>query len=265
MRKLLRFIALCLLFSGCTAQIKTIENSKIDPDDIPSVVLLYAKIVLTEKQGFLYIGTGVTINNLSDEGKILDYTSDVYPLYDDDRLIALIVETEGFDELYSRGLDSISIDNDEIYMLIRNNGMLVKVSEDSVSVISGYPGIEIDERVVKKVRKSLTNTNDIGKDRKLIKYENDVTDPVTGRKYSSSRLVVKFTDDENDSMISDFEQFCNGKLSSHLKSAGLYVFTIEPSSYRRLGLLIRDAMELDYVKNVSLDEQRDMNPDVKPD
>lgn len=260
MKKLLLFIVLCLLLSGCNRPDDTIENRNVSPEEIPSDIVLYASVILAERTGFYYLGTGVAINNISDEGKVLDYTSYIYPLYDDDRLAALIIHTEGLEELISRDMIRTTLSADERYLLVRNNGMLVKISEEGESVIAGEPNIDIDERVIIKVRKRIKKTNDLGKERLLIKSENTVTDPQSGKKYSSSRIVVKFTDGESDSKVTEFEEFCKGKLRSSIKSAGIYVFEIEPSSFKRLTMLVEEAMKLDYVSSAALDEQKDMDP-----
>lgn len=260
MKKLLCFIALCLLLSGCTRPDDIIENKNINPDEIPSDVVLYASLVLKEKTGFYYIGTGLEINNLSDEGKVLDYVSYVYPVYEDDSLVCLIIHHEGLEELLSKDMIRTTLDPDEQYLLIRNNGRLVKIEEEGETVLGGEPNMKIDERVTSKVRKRIKKTNDLGKEKVLIKSEKTVTDPRTGKNYSSSRIVVKFTDGESDSNVAEFEQFCQGKLRSRIKSAGIYVFEVEPASFKRLSLLADQAMKLDYVTSASLDEQKDMDP-----
>ena len=260
MKRLLCFIALCLLLGGCTRPDDVIENRNMDPDEIPSDVVLYASLILGERTGFYYMGTGVEINNLSDEGKVLDYVSYVYPVYEDDRLACLIIHTGGLEELISRDMVRTTLETNEKYLLIRNNGRLVKIDEEGVYVMGGEPSVKIDERVTAKVRKKIKKTNDLGKDRMLIKSEKTVTDPQTGKKYSSSRIVVKFTDGESDSKVSQFEQFCNGKLRSQIKSAGIYVFEIEPASFKRLTLLADNAEKLDYVESAVLDERKDMTP-----
>ena len=264
MKKLLLFIALWLLLSGCTGPQETIENTYISPEEIPSEVISYASGILTEYEGFYYIGTGVTIDNLSDEGEILDFKTTVYPVYDDEYLMYLIINTGEEGELFSRGIIRTTLDIDEKYLLIRNNGTLVKVSEEGEYVISGEKDIKIDDRVRKKTRKSLKKTNDLGKDRKLIKSENEVIDPQTGKKYSSSRIAVKFTGGDSDSKVSLFEEFCGGKLRSQITSAGIYVFTVEPASYKKLTAMVKKAAELDYVDSAFLDEVKDMDPSVTP-
>ena len=257
MKKLLRLIALCLLLSGCTGANDVIENRNIDTDEIPPEVISYASGILTENIGFYYIGTGIIVDNLSDEGEILDFKTMVYPVYDDDKLYRLILTTGEEGELLSYDMVRTTLNTDEQYLLIRNNGRLVKVSKEGEYVIGGEQNVKIDKRVIKKARKSISKTNDLGKDRRLLKSENEVTDPSTGIRYSSSRIVVKFTEGDSDSKVSLFEEFCGGKLRLQVKSAGIYVFTVEPASYKKLSVLVKSAMELDYVESAFLDEVKD--------
>ena len=257
MKKLLRLLALCVLLSGCTQAKDVLENRNISFDEIPSEVISYASGILSEKEGFYYIGTGITVDNLSDEGEMLDIKSEVFPVYEDDRLFCLIIVTGEETELLSKDLIRTALEADEKYLLVRNNGRLVKVSKEGEFVIAGEQNVTIDKRVIKKARRSIRKTNDLGKNRSLIKSVNEVTDPSTGKRYSSSRIVVKFTEGDSDSKISFFEEFCGGKLRSQVRSAGLYVFTVEPASYKRLSALVKSAMELDYVDSAFLDEVKD--------
>jgi hypothetical protein len=249
-----------VLLSGCTGTKEVIENRNIDIDEIPSWVISHASGILSENEGFYYIGTGITVDNLSDDGEILDFKTTVYPVYEDDRLYRLIIVTGEESELFSFDMVRTTLNTDEKYLLIRNNGRLIKISEEGESVIGGEQNVSISDKVIKKARKSIRKTNDLGRKRSLIKSVNEVTDPSTGKRYSSSRIVIKFTEGDSDSKVSLFEEFCGGKLRSQVKSAGLYVFTVEPASYRRLSALIKSAVELDYVESAFLDEVKDMNP-----
>ena len=256
MKKLL-IIIFCLLITGCTAQKPVITNDNLNVEETPSEVFEFALSQLSEDE-FYYIGSGITVTEISDEGKVVSSDLALYPVYAEEEMCAMVLRDSEQDLVFISDLNVYDrlIKNG---LVIVNNGNAYLISEGGETMPVRKKADSFDKKILEKIELQRNNSNAFGDERRLLKSGSTVTDPETGRKYSSSRLVVKFTEGDTDKKIADFEEFCGGKLRSKIKSIGIYVFEIEASDYTRLNYLVNQIKRLEYVEDVHLDEQNDPN------
>jgi len=262
MKKLITLMVFCILLAGCTAKKPVVTNEKLSIEAIPSEVFDFALSKFSD-DSFYYIGSGITVADLSDDGKVISNDLSLYPVYDNEEIHAIILN--GSEMVY---INDLNVDEQQIRngLVIVNNGNAYLINEGEEAIPVRIKSDKFNKKVLEKFELRKNINNEFGNERKLLKGSNTVTDPETGRKYSSSRLVVKFTEGDTDKKIADFEEFCQGKLKSTIKSIGLYVFEIEASNIKRLKYLVDQALQLDYVEDAHLDEQREAysTTDVKP-
>ena len=257
MKKNLILICLLLVLSACGSEKTLVLNKNIDAENISSVVFKQAKEHVSNREGFYYIGNGVTVPEITAEGKTTDAVTALYPIYGDNVLVSLLIEAPDGSISFEDDTE-LTVFNDNV-MIVSYEDSLFMIDEGGEIVIAGDKTKKLDNRIIEMLIKDGRSDNALGKKRKLIKWDNVVTDISTGLQYSSSRIVVVFEEGDREKMVSDFAEFCGGTLKSSIKSIGQYTFEVEPSSYLRLKELVDKAMELDYVKTAHLDEQKQKN------
>lgn len=252
----------CILLTGCTVKKPVVTNEKLSVEEIPSEVFSFALSKLPD-DSFYYIGSGITVTDVSNDGKVIRNDLALYPIYENEKMRAMVLK--GSEMVY---IDDLNVDEEKIKncLVIVNNENVFLINDGGEAIAVRVKSDKFNKKVLEKFELRINKNNEFGNDRRLLKGSNTVTDPDTGRKYSSSRLVVKFTEGDTDKKIADFEEFCQGKLKSTIKSIGLYVFEIEASNIKRLKYLVDQALQLDYIEDAHLDEQREAysTTDVKP-
>lgn len=232
-----------------------ITNENLSADKANSEVFDFVLTNLSEDRSY-YVGSGITVTELSDEGKVLSSNLALYPVYADDELYAMVLKDSAQKLTY---IDDLNVDDKQIRngLVIVNNGNTYLINESGEAMPLRKKSDSFKKEILEKIELRKNESNDFGDNRIMIKEGSSVVDPSSGRKYSSTRLVVKFTEGDIEKKISNFEEFCSGKLKRTIKSAGIYVFEIESSDFTKLSSLINQAKQLDYVQDIQLDEQRE--------
>ncbi|MBQ3383947.1 MAG: hypothetical protein IJG59_01885 [Erysipelotrichaceae bacterium] len=255
MKKLIIFMIFCIFLTGCTAKKPVVTNKNLSIEEMPSEIFDFALSKLPD-DSFYYIGSGITVTDVSDDGKVTSNDLALYPVYENEDIYAMVLK--GSEMVY---IDDLNVDEGQMRngLVIANNENVFLINDGEEAIAVRVKSDKFNKKILEKIELSKNLKNEFGNERKLLKSSNTVTDPETGRKYSSSRLVVKFTDGDSDKKIADFEEFCHGKLKSTIKSIGLYVFEIEASNIKRLKYLVDQALQFDYVEAVHLDEHKNMD------
>ena len=247
MKKILVLVLAVMLLAGCQQQKTVIVNKILNVTEVSSEVFNTAEKSI-EEEGFFYLGTGIKAAEVSDEGDVSEGSYDVYPVYLDDEYYGLLVNNAGNVSVVKTDIGNT------LGTIISNNGNVYNVNEEGADLILGDRNRKLDDSILNKIELKNISKENFGRERKLLKGSNTVTDFSTGIQYSSKRIIVQFTDGDTEKKIADFEKFCQGKMTASIKSIGSYTFEIEPSSFKKLSLLVEKALELDYVSNAHLDE-----------
>ena len=250
-------ICLLLVLSACGVEKTLILNKNMDTENVSSDVLNAANEHVLTNEGLYYLGSGISVPEVTAEGTLTDNNSNLYPLYMDDELISYIKENADGTVSFMDNAEEINL-NDNSFV-IECEGNTYVIDEGGDMVIAGDKTKKLDKKIIEKLVKDTKSDAKPGLNKRLVKWDNVVIDSKTGIRYSSNRLVVVFEEGDKDKMVSDFAEFCNGKLKASIKSIGQYTFEVEPSSYLKLSKLAEKAMQLDYVKSAHLDEQKDQN------
>ena len=238
---LLLFIVLC----ACTGDAGAFQNenavSYCDKAKEDSVIFIEQQF----EEGDYEIGDGIQAIQLEDrEG------SEVFPLYQGDRLLFLLIEPSGI--VWDDPSVMEWFDSNEPFTAVESDGDILLISEDEVLVLgSGDSSVysKQEEKMIRKIQKQKPEPNGFGKNREKLsivwpKEEND------GRDYAKDRIVIKFT-------------FCEGKLRYQL-SGGICVFDLGEISEKRLNWLLSASRDLDYVVDASLDGKNELQGTNSP-
>ena len=74
----------------------------------------------------------------------------------------------------------------------------------------------------------------------------------------TARIVVRFTDGDEDEKAKLFEEFSKAKFLNRMISAPLYVYQIGYDNEKALKKLLEDYASLEYVKMVQIDGQSEL-------
>lgn len=257
MKRILFLICLLLVLSACGVEKTLILNKNMDTENISSEVLNAANEHVFTNEGFYYLGSGISVPEVTSDGSLTDKTINLYPLYLDDEFVSYIKENADGEINFMDDAEEVEFKDNSF--VIDCEGNVYVIDESGDTVIAGDKTKRLDKKIIEKLVKDSKSDATLGLRKRLVKWDEVVTDFKTGIRYSSNRLVVVFEEGDRDKMVSDFAEFCNGKFKSSIKSIGQYTFEVEPSSYLKLNELAEKAMQLDYVKAAHLDEQKDQN------
>ncbi len=254
MKKILLLIIL-LLLTACTAKSPDImENqisnpTKTDEEEISSFV--------AENYGSdstFSIGTGITALDLNDV-----QTVNLYPIYENDRLIALVVKDKTFRYITDEDLLNCFGDNVE-YLIVEEGFNIIYVDKDRAVLLDGEEGCleekETEEMLI-KIRLSIGSSNPMGQERKALAIEKNEDNTTKDGRYRNDRIIVSFREGDVEKMIGDFEEFCSGKAQSGVNTSNIYIFVFEPLNDKDLYALLEESRSLEYVSGASLDQKHE--------
>ena len=104
-----------------------ITNENLSADKANSEVFDFVLTNLSEDRSY-YVGSGITVTELSDEGKVLSSNLALYPVYADDELYAMVLKDSAQKLTY---IDDLNVDDKQIRngLVIVNNGNTYLVNE----------------------------------------------------------------------------------------------------------------------------------------
>ena len=255
MKKILTAIMLLLLTACAEKPTEIIENrvSALSEADEKRIASFVADNYDGET-GFS-IGTGIVALNQKDSREL-----SLYPIYENDRLIALAVKDGDMRYVTDDTLENIRKD---VPFLIVNDGLnIIYVDRDRTAVLDGeiecLEEKEIQE-MLKRIKASIGSLNPLGRDRKKLVISEKADHSEEDRRYRNDRIIVSFKEGDKEKMISDFEMFCGGKAQSGVNTTNIYVFVFEPLNEKDLYRLLEESRNLDYVSAASLDQKHETN------
>ncbi len=267
MKKTACILLLFLLLVSCGKREETvviIGNAPVE--EIPEEVLRFSCEHMKE-EGTCELGTGIALIEMTEAGIVPSEDTFLFPLFYDGKLEQMILlEGEGcYVEEMDRGMNALI---GTPFFAVKSGHDVCLITKGEISLLFGSDCRQVDNREeVKMLQEGETMISPLGRNRTLIHKGNrekqNVTDPETGISYSSSRIVITFTEGDREEKIKRYERFCNGSLRSEMKQTGLCVFSFESLSYEALNALREDSLKLDYVRGASLDRQSDVPKDPR--
>lgn len=257
--------AFCLAACGRT-DIETVGGNEM-AERLPEKAELFLKEYDFSVEGEYSFGSGIRINTLDGLGNEIPSEELMIPVFCGDELIGLLLSGET-DELVTEetALRLFGPGTDRMYDVVRIGGGVFRIGPDGAELITG-DAPEMTEQELKTmgaIRSSVTEENRMGEEKTVFRtiQPAPVTlyDPETGKTYSSSRIVIKFTEGNEEEKVLLFEEFCGGKLHGIVRAARRYTFTFgAKQNIKQLKALLRKALELDYVAEAMLEEARGMH------
>lgn len=263
MKKTVCVLLLLLLLVSCGKReeaVIIIGNAPVE--EIPEEVLRFSYEHMKE-EGAYELGTGIAVIEMTDKGIVPSEDTFLFPLFCDGELeqMILLVGEDCYEEEMDRGMDALI---GTPFFAVKSGQDVCLITKEEVSPLFDSDCRQIENREeVKMLQEGEPMISPLGRNRTLIRRgsgeKQNVTDPETGISYSSSRIVITFTEGDREEKIRRYERFCNGSLRSEM----LCVFSFESLSYEALNALREDSMKLDYVKSASLDRQSDVPKDPR--
>ena len=257
---------ICLVGCGRT-HIVTVGGNEM-AGRLPEKTELFLQGYDFKEEGEYYLGSGIRVNMLSEAGDEIASEELMFPVFRGDELFGLLLSGETDTMITEQSvLSLVSSGTDGMFDMVRIGGGLYMISSGSTELITGEATDMTDQekKSVEAIRGSVTEKNRMGEEKtlfKTIQQQSPVTlyDPETGKTYSSSRIVVKFTEGDEEEKILLFEAFCGGRLHGRVRAAGRYTFTFgAKQNIKQLKALLRSAKELEYVTEAMLEEAREMH------
>ncbi|MBQ9910198.1 MAG: hypothetical protein IJM50_01735 [Lachnospiraceae bacterium] len=282
MKKIIPFILILLLLAACVkdphphgteevsgstagqtegstedaAELTVAANKAVDV--FPEAVRVLAEERAGAAQGY-ELGTGIYANVLTDSGIEQNDETDVYPLFKDGQLDAVI---------YRNGDYKMTDDQNKLTKIgkMMEGEFSVIQSDEGTAFIGRDEIVGIDEEKIAEkleqnkqilaVREGKLEKNPFGSERIRVRKaqtRNDVRDPETGKLYSSTRIVVTLTEN-NDEVVRQIEEELGVTLYRKMSQGKICVFvTPEPKYFDELKELVKKAGSIAGVKFASLD------------
>ncbi|MBQ2658446.1 MAG: hypothetical protein IJF87_07770 [Erysipelotrichaceae bacterium] len=256
MKKLLSVILLILL-AACTSEtVETMENevSVVDKTTEEEIISFLAENRDTGN-GFA-IGTGICSVGNQDSQEIC-----IYPLYEDDRLVTLVIKDDTLRYVTDEALLNV-IREDGMYLIVNSGPDVIYVDKETAVLLSGKEDClekKETEEMIKRIRLSIGTENPMGKQKKKLTVKKTGDDTAENGRYRNDRIIVSFKEGDVEKMISDYEAFCGGKAQSGPNTSNVYIFVFEPLNDKDLHALLDESRGLDYVSGVSLDQKHETN------
>ena len=259
MKKYLFLAVMILLtvFCGCSNAVKMLDGNE-EVQDFPDYIIEYAETVLEGKPD-QEIGTGIYLNRISEDGSIQKSGTTLFPVYENEKLCALIVSGEDEELIEDENMaDKLADVSEQCMFMLDTYGQMIICVDGKNTVILSDNAYELDEfekeSIVKLQKKSIKVTA-LGKKRiKLDTVSGNTVKGPDGVVYSADRIVIRFTEGDLENKKEMFEEFCQGTYKSGIKSQNICVFKVQPASYSKLAELVSAAEELDYVDSCWLDK-----------
>ncbi len=255
MRKIFISLFLILSLCGCTAENKTdivplihetAEKSTIDED------LLLAYLSDREETHF----------SISDPIRPFDLNGvacdlELYSIFYEDRIISLAVHKEDVTYVENERLLN-KLNEDEYNLIIQTEEGLCLLSKDDVVSFDEEQKIseeEMEKMEAMKTRISVPNP--------LNKAKREFEVKKTEKQGKTTRIVVRFTQGDEEEKAKMFEEFSGAKLLNRMNSTSLYVYQIGYDTEKALKKLIENCASLEYVEMVQIDGQSELIDPVK--
>lgn len=233
-------------------------------ETLPEAVVTLAKERAGSAPGY-ELGTGIYVNVLTDEGIEENDETDVYPLFKDGQLDALIYRNGDYEMTDDQNkLEKIGKMMEGKFSVVRSDEGTAFVGPDE---IVGIGEGKIEEKLEKNrqllvIRDGRLKENPFGSEKTRVRKaqtRNEVRDPETGRTYSSTRIVVTLKE-SSDETIQKIEEALGVSLYRKQSQGKICVFvTPEPKYIDELKELVEKAETVENVERASLDAVNELH------
>ncbi|MBP5224052.1 MAG: membrane lipoprotein lipid attachment site-containing protein [Lachnospiraceae bacterium] len=289
MKKIIPFILIMLLLAACvndphphgtdeTVQ-STAETRPAPTEDgqepavaankavngFPEAVLALAEDRAGTEPGY-ELGTGIYANVLTDAGIEESEAVDLYPLFRDGELDAVIYRNGEYEMTDDRDkLEKIGKMLEGKFSVVHTDeGTAFVGSDEIVGIDEGKIREQLEEnkRII-AIQNGRLKENPFGSLKTRVRKaqnRNEVRDPETGKTYSSSRIVITLADDAGSDTISQIEKQLGITLLRKQNGGKICVFTTGESKYLdELKELVEKALEIKGVEKAGLDAANAQN------
>ena len=118
-------ICLLLVLSACGVEKTLILNKNMDTENVSSDVLNAANAHVLTNEGFYYLGSGISVPEVTAEGILTDNNSNLYPLYMDDELISYIKENADGTVSFMDNAEEINLNDNSFVIECEGNTYVI--------------------------------------------------------------------------------------------------------------------------------------------
>ena len=257
MKKIL--ISFLILFSlcACTAKEENIEGPLIhevleDPSFDEDALYEY----LSHREETVFMVSDM-IRPLHPDGTASDLK--VYAIFCNDSIISLTLCSDicEFNE-NEKLLEEMN--KNEYSLIMETDKGLYYVTKDQIIPFDEEQGVnEKDMKKLEGIKTRITESNPLNKPKRKI----EISKPEEKTASKTARIVVRFTEGDEDEKAKKFEEFSKAKFLNRMISAPLYVYQIGYDNEKALKKLLEDYASLEYVETVQIDGQSELIDPVK--
>ncbi len=200
--------------------------------------------------------SGFGIHPFNLDGSASD--KEVYAIFQDEKIIFLIVHDDT--DHYVENAELIrQIGEEEASLIFDTDTGLCYLSQNDLVLFDENGQLSDKEAdTLKDMRTRIDKASPLNRINKKIEMKKKEENHG-----NAVRIVVRFTEGNEDEKAKEFETFCKGKQLYKLQSAPIYVFLIEKTTEKALKKQLQDLNDLDYVQSVELDGQSELIDPVK--
>ena len=206
------------------------------------------------------LGTGVYAAASTEEGILYSEDIEVFPLFRDETLEALLIGRESFtavnDEALIREVGPLL--GTDFMFVATGPATLACVNAEKIVVVCREEGRSdpSENRMLQWLQEKEMKNNPLGNKMWPVPTKSDrseVTDPESGKSYSSSRIVVTLKE-SSDETVREIEEKLGVTLFRKQSQGKVCVFVTEsPKNFKALEALVKKAVEIENVEKAVLD------------
>lgn len=257
MKKIL--ISFLILFSLCSCMAKE-ENIEVplihevleDPSFDEDALYEY----LSHREETVFMVSDV-IRPLHPDGTASDLK--VYAVFCNDSIISLALCSDICKFIENEKLLE-EMNKNEYSLIMETDKGLYYVTKDQIIPFNEEQGAnEKDMKKLEGIKTRITESNPLNKPKRKIEISKAEEESAS----KMARIVVRFTDGDEDEKAKLFEEFSKAKFLNRMISAPLYVYQVGYDNEKALKKLLEDCASLEYVEMVQIDGQSELIDPVK--